>query len=488
MINDLLGFLLAMHGWPVLVAVFLLPMLESSAFVGFVFPGEIAVLLGGVLASQHRVSLVAVVVAAACGAVVGDAVGYAVGRRWGRRLVHGVLGRFLRPAHLVRGERYLAERGGKAVLFGRFTVALRVVMPGLAGMARMPYRTFAVYNVTGGIAWAIVTGFVGYFAGASWAHVSHLASRIGLLVIVLLAAGFGVSVLVRAARDRSPWLRRAGEWWTSTRGMLWVRRRFPAQWDWLVRRLDPRASSGLALTGAVLATAVSTWAFVGVTQDVLAREESVRLDPVVHAWVVAHRIPWLTTGMELVTWLGSSVVLVPVLLAATVFAVCARRNVRAAIGLWAAYLGAVGLYELAKVLVARPRPPAVEDLVHATGASFPSGHTTQALAAWGMFAFLVLRARPQHSRWALTGATLLVLLVGASRIYLGAHWLTDVLGGFALGGAWLAILLIIDLKNRPPLKTESVPVPGVRKEQAPGTEEAPLGRDGVEDVEHGRAR
>lgn len=485
MIRDLVSFLLAMHGWPVLIAVFLLPMLESSAFIGFVFPGEIAVLLGGVLASQHRVSLAAVLAAAACGAVVGDAIGYAVGHRWGRQLVHGALGRFIRQEHLARGEQYLAERGGKAVFFGRFTAALRVVMPGLAGMARMPYRTFALYNIAGGVSWAVVVGLLGYFAGASWEYVSHLASRIGLLMVVLVAVGFATSLLVRAVRSRPPWLRRVGEWWTSSRLASWVRRRFPALWDWLVRRIEPRAPSGLALTGAVLIAAASVWTFAGLTQDVLAREESAELDPVVQSWVVAHRLGWLTTSMQGLTWLGSNVVLVPVLLTASVYFLVARRAVRATVALWAAYLGAVGLYELVKMLVARPRPPAVDDLVHATGAAFPSGHTTQALAAWGILALLLLRTRPRWTRWLLTSATLLVLLVGASRIYLGAHWLTDVLGGLALGGAWLAVLLILDLSTRPSLETEMVPVPGLREERAPTTDEVLLGRDGVEDVEAG---
>src|SRR5918912_2644898 len=80
-------WVLSLHGWAVLVVVFALPALESSAFVGFVFPGEIAVLLGGVLAYEHRISLVAAIAAAVLGAVVGDQIGYLVGRRYGARML-----------------------------------------------------------------------------------------------------------------------------------------------------------------------------------------------------------------------------------------------------------------------------------------------------------------------------------------------------------------------------------------------------------------
>src|SRR5262249_51493027 len=159
------------------------------AFVGFVFPGEIAVLLGGVLAFQHRIALAAVLAAAIAGAVIGDTVGYWVGHRYGRRLLSGRLGRLVKQHHRERAERYLAERGGKAVFLGRFTAALRVMIPGLSGMARMPYRTFAVYNVAGGAVWATVMVLVGYLAGASWQRAAHWASRLGLALLALIALG-----------------------------------------------------------------------------------------------------------------------------------------------------------------------------------------------------------------------------------------------------------------------------------------------------------
>ena len=144
MTDRIAAILLGFPAWAALVAVFALPALESSAFVGFIFPGEIALILGGVLAQQGRVALVAVLAAGFVGAVIGDSVGYLVGRRYGRRLLDGTLGRFVKGDHVDRAERYLAERGGRAVFLGRFTAALRVMVPGAAGMARMRYRTFVV--------------------------------------------------------------------------------------------------------------------------------------------------------------------------------------------------------------------------------------------------------------------------------------------------------------------------------------------------------
>jgi len=448
-IDSIAQHILGLHGVVALAIVFAVPLLESSAFVGFVFPGEIAVILGGVLAFQHRVSLPAVLTAAISGAILGDTTGYLFGRRYGRRLLSGRLGRLIiRREHVDRAERYLAERGGSAVFLGRFTAALRVLIPGLAGMARMPYRTFAVANIAGGAIWATAMVLVGYLAGASWQRAAHWASRIGLALLALIVLSFAVRVAIRATRRRADRLQDWGDRLAATRPARWLRRRFPAQVAWLRRRLDPAAPVGLALTATVAIAALLGWTFAGLTQDVAAGEGVARLDPRVHAFAVAHRAGWLTAVLANVTWLGSNWLLLPVLLVAAVF-LLRRRDRRAAIALWAAYVGSVALYVLAKPLVARARPPAADLIGHASGPSFPSGHATQALAAWAVLAVVLTTGRSVRVRAAAlaAAAVVVVLLVGASRVYLGAHWLTDVLAGYALAATWLAVLAALWLRH-----------------------------------------
>ncbi|MGC9669887.1 bifunctional DedA family/phosphatase PAP2 family protein [Planosporangium sp. 12N6] len=471
-------YILGLHGWAALAVVFTLPLLESSTFLGFVFPGEIAVLLGGVLAVHHRADLPAVLVAAVAGAVLGDSVGYAVGRRYGRRLLDGPAERFVRRRHLDRAERYLAERGGKAVFLGRFTAALRVLIPGLAGMARMPYGTFALYNVTGGAAWATVMVAIGYAAGANWQRAAHLAGRVGLVMLALFALGFAVTLLGRAVRRRSGRVQATGDRLAATPPAAWVRRRFPAQVAWLRHRLDPATPDGLTLTVTVTIGWLCACLFVGLTDAAVDRTGLASLDPRVQAFVVARRTGWLTLVLGTATWLGSSAVLVPLLLVTTVLLVRHRGTGGwwAARHLWAAYLGAVVLYQTAKYLVARPRPAPADMIGHAGGAAYPSGHTTQAVATWGMLAIVLLAGRSRQGRACLLSAVAaVVLLVGASRIYLGAHWLTDVLGGYALGGAWLALILALYLRGgsrQSPRRRETPPLgPQPPHEAQPPTRE-----------------
>ena len=202
--SGLLEHLLSTPAWLAVLVVFALPALESSAFLGFVFPGETAALLGGVVASQGRAPLLAVLAAAVGGAIAGDAVGYLVGRRWGRRILEGTFGRFIRAEHLDRAGSVLARRGALAVFLGRFTVALRVMVPGLAGMAGMSYRRFAAANISGGALWGVGVVVAGYLAGNSWHTAGHLIS----------AGGIGVTsaavILLVLVRLRSWWrVRRA---------------------------------------------------------------------------------------------------------------------------------------------------------------------------------------------------------------------------------------------------------------------------------------
>ena len=181
-----------------LLLVFLLPALEASAFVGFIIPGEIGVILGGVLANQHKLALWAALVAGIAGAVIGDSVGYEVGRRYGDRLLEKIPNRLLKPKHIDRTKDLVARNGGRAVFIGRFTTALRVLVPGFSGMARIAYLKFLAYNSAGGILWA--SGFVllGYAAGSQYQRVAHNATLFGLGLLALII----IVLVAKKIRDR----------------------------------------------------------------------------------------------------------------------------------------------------------------------------------------------------------------------------------------------------------------------------------------------
>ena len=182
---------------------------EAAIFLGFVLPGETAVLLGGFLASTGRVSVVVLGVVVVVAAVAGDSVGYEVGRRFGPRLLRT---RVLRGhAGRVEGARaFLDGRGGSAVLVGRFTAFLRAVTPGLAGLSGMRYRRFLVWNAAGGLLWGAGCVVAGYLAGSSYKQVAHYLGQGGAVAAALLVVAALVAWRVaRRRRIREPSLDRA---------------------------------------------------------------------------------------------------------------------------------------------------------------------------------------------------------------------------------------------------------------------------------------
>jgi undecaprenyl-diphosphatase len=194
------GVLTSVPTWVVYLAVFGLPFLEASVFLGFVFPGETALVLGGVLASQGRLSVVVVIALAIVGAIAGDAVGYAVGRRFGPGLQSSRLGQIVGESRWRASETFLRRRGGPAVFFGRFTALLRALVPSAAGMAKLPYRTFALWNALGGSVWAAAFVLAGYAAGESYKKVERYLGRGALALTALVVLGLVVVHFVRRRR------------------------------------------------------------------------------------------------------------------------------------------------------------------------------------------------------------------------------------------------------------------------------------------------
>ncbi len=432
------------------VIVSLLVALEASAFVGLFIPGELALLSGGYIAHQHNAGLGIMMGAAALGAIVGDSVGYEIGRHLGPGLQRSRLGAKVGRERWRRAEAYLGSNGGRAVLGGRFIGVLRALVPAIAGATGMPYRRFLFWNAAGALVWAPGMVFAGYTAGSSYRRVEHYAGQAGLL---LLGLGATVASVVLVGR----WIARHPDQVRSVVVRQLERPRLAAltnrhrnRLHFLADRFRPGNALGLALTGRLAVLTAIGWILGSLIQDVVGGDDSVRIDVPVARYLAAHRVGWLTTTMSDLTVLGSSTVLIA--LVAVVGIVVRRRTDRWSVmtNLLLGLGGAIVLCDLIKPLVGRARPQIGAVVAVAPGYAFPSAHTTQTTAVAVTLAMLSAAAMDRWSRkvavWC--AAVVVCLVVGFSRLYLGVHWTTDVLAGYALGSAWAWIVLLATRTSR----------------------------------------
>jgi membrane protein DedA with SNARE-associated domain/membrane-associated phospholipid phosphatase len=395
--------MLATYGYLVVVVVV---MAEGA---GIPLPGETILLLAGAYAGAGHLDVRGVILAAALGAIAGDNLGYLIGRRGGQALLarYGHLFH-VGESHLARAEAFYERHGAKTVFFARFVAVLRTLSSLLAGANRMPYRRFAPWNAAGGILWAVVIGTLGSLFGSRWRQLAHWMGRVGLLLALALL----VFLIVMALRRQTA---------AAGGGSAFLRARF-----------SPEGYLGLQLTIGVLLVLVAGAVFGGVARVVrrasmsgLDRRFAVEVVPVAGG---------LTALMRAASFVGRPVTLLLLSLGLALLFVRQRKWSDALLVAFAVG-GAEALNPLLKLLFARHRP----GLADLATWSFPSGHATGSMAFFGLLAYLALRGGPLWRRvLAVTGAVVAVLWIGMSRVYLGEHYPTDVLGGWAVGLVWLA--------------------------------------------------
>ncbi|MGM0412552.1 MAG: VTT domain-containing protein [Pseudomonadota bacterium] len=409
--------------------VFLVSFAESVAVVGLVVPGAVFLFAVGALIGLGVLEVWPMLLWAFAGAVAGDALSYWLGRHYHDRLRQlWPLSRY--PDLIRRGEAFFHRHGGKSVVLARFIGPLRPIVPAVAGMLDMPAPRFFVVNVLSAAGWSPAYLLPGAVFGASLGLAAAVAGRLAALVVTLVVVlWLGVAVVRRLFRALHP---RSS---AMVAGLLRWSARHPATGGLARALLDPDHPEARSLGTLALLALAAAAAFLVIQVAALASAPLQELDELVFHALQGLRTPAADIAMAGVTRLGSLATLGPVV-ALTGLWLLLRGHGRAAGYLIA---GAVVVPLLAFALkaatdIARPIPG---ELALAS-AAFPSGHTAGAAVVYGFLAVLAAaRLGPVGRRTLYATVAVPILLVALSRLYLGLHWLSDILGGLALALAWI---------------------------------------------------
>jgi undecaprenyl-diphosphatase len=404
-----------------------LAFLETGAFIGLVFPGETAVLLGGAVAGQGETSIVITIGVVWFCAWAGDTTSFYIGKRLGREFVmrHGPKVRITHE-RFEQVEAYFRRHGGKTILVGRFIGLVRALAPFIAGSSGMQYRAFVPYSVLGTGLWATAFCLLGYFLSASLDKATKYAGT-GALVFgatVAVIVGFiAISRYLREPENRQHVADRIA----TTPGL----RRLLPQLRFAWRRLTP-GGLGLELTSLIAVLAVASFVFVGYALIVSGDAGPTPGDTTAADFVESIRGGFLTYVAKVFTELGSTEVLVP--LTAIAAAVLAWRRLWTELVVLVVAMSVILIASpVAKEIVDRPRP--ADGLIEVSGQSYPSGHAAHSVFYAWLALTVAIRARPgwRYGSLLIAAGLLLTAGIGLSRVYLGVHYLSDVSGGWALG-------------------------------------------------------
>ncbi|MDY7560685.1 photosystem II protein Y [Pseudomonas sp. CCC3.2] len=416
------------------LAVFLLALSESIPIIGAVVPGTAVILALSALVPSGVLLLWPLLVAATLGAIAGDGLSFWLGHRYHRAILgFWPLNRY--PGLIQSSEVFFKRHGAKSVFLARFVPGVRAFIPLLAGMMGMAVNRFYAVNVASALAWAASHILSGVLVGATFSILGATAKPLAILLVLLLAAGWVLLNIVRWA------LRRGVPYFINAWGRLrcWV----STHDSWLSRSLTPlldqtRPEARTLAVSAVLLVSAA-WLFFGTLEDVVTGDPLLLADSAIYRALQDLRTAPGDAVMIAITELGDTKVVVPVTVVVLLWLMWKRARRTAAYWL-IAIAGASILNTVIKVALHRARP---DELLYSgwSAFSFPSGHSTVNAVLYGFLAFLI--AREMRPTWRLAialSAVTLVFLIAFSRLYLGAHWFSDVLGGLAFGSAWLALL------------------------------------------------
>lgn len=419
--------------------VFLISLLEALFVVGLFMPSTVVLVGAGALIGSGTLSFWPIFLFTTLGAVVGDFMSYWIGHTYRERLK--LIWPFSRYTFLIdSGQAFFARHGAKSIFIARFLPAIKSIVPGIAGMMGMNVRTFSIINTISAFAWAIVHLAPGIIAGRGlsryWQANPRLVTLMALVLIGLLTFWYLTKLVLILLLPRLNRLREH----IISRGDQSQNRAIQSAISILKNETGLIASMtwSIAIVGLLLG-------FVSILLNVLFDPQLSAADSAISHFVQSLRSTTADGVMVFVTMMGDSRVLT-VLSLALIAWILLHRHWKIAASVTLAIASSTVFVPLMKTLVHRARPTSL--YTGAESFSFPSGHATHSAVIFGIIAVLLAHNLTMRVRLSVYFAALaLIGSVALSRVYVGAHWPSDVLAGVMFGLSIVAALAFF-LRNR----------------------------------------
>ena len=430
-IQPYLDYFTANPEWA-LVIIFLIALGEALLIIGLFVPSTAVLVGAGVLVGTGNLHFWPVLIATCLGCIVGDQFSYWAGRMFGERLkTFWPLNRY--PQLVAKGEDFVRVHGGKSIAIGRFVPGVKSVVPGVVGMFGMNQVFFVFVNVTSGIFWSFAHVVPGVLIGQGLAFAGELSGRLLVVLLVLLLlltlAGFIIRLV---AAGVSPFLNHL-----LARLSGWARSRPGRSWQRFARAVSPDNPRSVMIVLFVAIIFTGLIALFNLALRAASSDAVSNMDVSIATLMRESRNAPADELMTVITMMGDTMVMAALAIAILGWLVW-HKAYRAA---WAAGIAIVAAkaFEMAMRLGIQRARPTELSYSGASIFSFPSGHATMAAVVFGILAVLVSHSMGRWGRAVVYGlCAILVVAIAYSRLYLGAHWLSDVLAGLTFGVVMMA--------------------------------------------------
>ncbi len=425
---------LQLHPESAAAATFAICFIECLAMVGLFVPGTVIMTAIGALIGAVMLPAASTILAAILGAITGDVISFWLGSHFHERVPYMWPFKY-HPKLLKKGQDFFLKHGGAGIFFGRFVGPIRPILPVVAGMMNMPTGRFLFADFCSAIVWAPTYLLPGIILGAASHQLPpEIASRVMFFVIMALLILWFFSWLIKkiivAIINFLHY--QLDKMWAVIKHERWLKPLHFALQD----PQHPHSHNQLTLA---LYWLLAIFLFIALIINILNQGDLITFNNIFWNFMRSVRGSQGDKVFVLITMLGEAKV-ISIMYFAVLIWLCICRTWRAAIHWLLLGIFCFAGIEILKVAVHSQRPGGL--IQSPKGFSFPSGHTVLSTGFFGVLAVLIAREMRGNLRWIpFSIAFLMCLFIGFSRLYLGAHWFTDVVGGYLF--AFIVVMFVV---------------------------------------------